>query len=284
VFTVKTLLFILSFSMLFAVNVHADSFYLKDGKIVRGTIIKEDNKMYLLDMGNTWEEVDKNTVKFIKKDDQQHVKPSVVTPTTHKEEKSAPAVPVNNLTEIGKWETILKIAADVEGKHKFSNVQVTGTGMVDQESSKIGTGKTLTVEEVYYLGPRTGIGAGISYQMTHQEPTTQGHFSFIPIYGLLRMRLTPINDNQYAFATAQLGYNYFTADQKYAGAGKYVMTNGVYAGLGAGYVFGRMQVEALYTLDRGKIKSDGYDVNNDPYSISADSSYSKISLSIGVLF
>jgi hypothetical protein len=277
----KTLLLLLSSLVLFAASAHAESIYLKDGKIVRGTITEEDDKTILLETNDTWQKIDKSTIEFIRKDDRQRGEPSGMT---EGDTKDLSAAPEKNRAEIGKWETILKIAADVGGRHSFSNVNVVGTDTLRREGSTIGTGITLTAEEIHYVRPAIGIGAGISYQTTRQEPVSGGHFSFIPIYGLVRVRLTPTSDNGYSFATAQLGYNYFIADQEYAGAGNYEMTNGAYAGLGAGYVFGRMQVEVLYTVDQGRLSGNGYDSLNAHYSISADAAYRKISLSLGFIF
>jgi hypothetical protein len=250
----KTLLFLLSSLVLFATSAHAESIYLKDGKIVHGTIIEEDDKTILLETHDT-QRIDKSGIEFIRKD---------------AEEK--------------KWETVLKLATDIAGKNSFSNVKVSGTNTLHPGDSTIDPGTSLTAEEIYYVRPTIGIGGGISYQTTRQEPVSGGHFNFIPIYGLVRVRSMPSSVNSYAYATAQFGYNYFVADHKYAGAGNYEMTNGAYAGLGAGYVFGRMLVEVLYTVDQGRLSGDDYDAQNSHYSISADAAYRKISLSLGVIF
>jgi hypothetical protein len=193
-------------------------------------------------------------------------------------------ITAGNRAESKKWETVLKLAADVAGRNSFSNVKVSGTNTINPGDSSIDPGISLTAEEIYYVRPTIGIGAGISYQTTRREPVSDGQFSFIPIYGLLRVRSTPTSDNSYPYATAQFGYNYFIADHKYAGAGNYEMTNGSYAGLGAGYVFGRMQVEVLYTVDQGRLSGDDYDALNQHYTISADAAYRKVSLSLGVIF
>jgi hypothetical protein len=251
----KTVLLLLSSLLLLAASAYAESIYLKDGKIVHGTIVEEDNKTILLETRDT-QRIDKSAIESIKKD----------------------------VVEIKNWETVLKLAADVAGRNSFSNVKVSGTNTIHPGDSTIDPGISLTAEEIYYVSPAIGIGGGISYQTTRQEPVSGGNFNFIPIYGLVRVRSTPTGDNRYPYATAQFGYNYFVADQKYAGAGNYEMTNGSYAGLGAGYVFGRTQVELLYTVDRGRLSGDGYDSQNSHYSISADAAYRKVSLSLGVIF
>ena len=257
----KTLLLILLSLGLCAASAHADSIYLKDGKIVRGTIIEEDDKTILLETRDT-QRIDKSAIESVKKDPRDRGEPS------------GPK----------RLETILKIAADVAGRNSFSNVKVAGTNTIHRGDSTTSPGITLTAEEIYYVLPTIGIGAGISYQTTRKEPDSGGHFNFIPIYGLVRVRSMPTGSNNYAFATAQFGYNYFVADHEYAGAGNYVMSNGAYAGLGGGYVFGRMQVEALYTVDQGRLSGNDNDSLGAHYSISADAAYHKISLSIGYIF
>ena len=250
----KTLLLLLASLVLVAASAHAESIYLKDGKIVHGTIIEEDDKTILLETHDT-QRIDKSAIESITKD-----------------------------AEMKKWETVLKLAADVAGRNSFSNVKVSGTNALHPGDSTINPGISLTAEEIYYVRPTIGIGGGISYQTTRQEPVSGGYFNFIPIYGLVRVRSTPTSVNSYSYATAQFGYNYFIADHKYAGAGNYEMTNGAYAGLGAGYVFGRIQVEVLYTVDQGRLSGDDFDSQNSHYSISADAAYRKISLSLGVIF
>ena len=266
-FMKKTLLFLLSFLLLVAASVHAETVYLKDGKVVRGKITEEDDKTILLETNGTWRKIDKSTIDFIRKDER-------------------PPVTLSGLTVVyvRPWQTVLKLAADVAGRNYYSNVSVAGTNTIHRGSSAIGTGISLSAEEVHYVSPWIGLGVGITYQSPRREPVSGGEFSFVPIYGLLRVQSTPTKDNRYAYAIAQFGYNYFIAEAKYAGAGFYKMTNGAYAGLGAGYVFGRLQVEALYTVDQGTLSGYDYDSTNTRYTISADASYRKLSLSMGILF
>lgn len=264
-----------------ASSAHAESLYLKDGKIVRGTITEEDDKTILLETNDTWQKIEKSAIEFIRKDSRPRGEPAGLNEGNIKDS----SVTSEKMRADGKkWETVLKIAADIAGRNFFSNETITGSETLHRGDSSIGAGVSLSGEEIYYLRPTIGIGAGISFQTSRQEPASGGHFNFIPIYGLVRLRSTPTGDIGYSFAAAHLGYNYFNADQVYAGARKYEMTNGAYAGLGAGYVFGRMQVEVLYTVDRGRLSSSGYDSQNAPYSLSAEAAYSKISLSLGVLF
>jgi sRNA-binding regulator protein Hfq len=250
----KTVLLLLLSLLLAAASAHAESIYLKNGTIVHGTIIEEDNKTIVVETHET-QRIDKSEIESIRND-----------------------------REMKKWETVVKLAADVAGRNSFSNVKVSGTNTLHPGDSTVDPGISLTAEEIYYVRPTIGIGGGISYQTTRQEPDSAGHFNFIPIYGLVRVRSTPTGVNNYVYATAQFGYNYFVADKKYAGAGNFEMTNGSYAGIGGGYVFGRIQVEVLYTIDQGRLSGDDYDAQNSHYSISADAAYRKISLSLGVIF
>jgi hypothetical protein len=54
--------------LLFSTSVYADTIYLKDGSIIRGTIKNEDYKTFLIEVGDTWQSVDKNNVESISKD------------------------------------------------------------------------------------------------------------------------------------------------------------------------------------------------------------------------
>ena len=277
----KTVVLALLSLVLFAVSARAESIYLKDGKIVRGTITEEDDKTILLETNDTWQKIEKTAIEFIRKDGRQRGEPAGMNDGIAKD---VSVLSEKKPVESKKWETVLKIAGDIMGRNSFSKVSITGSDSFHRGDTTIGAGMTLTGEEIYYPRPAIGLGAGISFQTTRHEPASGGHFNFIPIYGLVRIRSTPAGDSGYSFAAAHLGYNYFNADRTYAGAGKYEMTNGAYAGLGAGYVFGRVQGEILYTVDRGRLSSNGYDSLDAPYSISAEAAYSKICLSFGVIF
>jgi hypothetical protein len=264
----KTLLFLLLFILLFAASAHAESVYLKNGKVLRGTITEEDDTTILLEANDIWKKVEKSEIEFIRKD-------------------GRPPVTLAGLTVFDvsrNWLTVLKLAVDVEGRNSYSNVIVDGTDTIHRGTSSIGNGISLSAEVIHALNPWIGIGGGASYQSPREEPVSGGKFSFVPIYGLLRVQSTPDENNRYYYAIGQFGYNYFIADEKYAGAGNYKMTNGAYAGLGAGYVFGRLLVEALYTVDQGKMSGNDFDSTNARYNISADANYRKLSLAAGILF
>ncbi len=264
----KILLFLLPLLLMIASSVHAETVYLKNGRVLRGKITEENEKTILLETNDTWKKIDKSDIDFIRNDQRPPVTLSGI-----------------QVLDVAKeWRTVLKLAVDVAGRNTFSNVSVRGTNLIPRGSSTVGTGVSLSVEEIYSVSPRLGLGAGISYQSPRKEPVSGGEFSFVPIYGLLRLQSTPTEDNRYYYAVGQFGYNYFIADAQYAGAGNFSMTNGAYAGLGAGYVFGRLQLEALYTVDQGSMSGNDIDASNRPYTISADASYRKLSLSVGILF
>ncbi len=275
----KTVVLLLPIMLLFAVNGHADSVYLKDGKIAHGIITEETTTTILLESNDAWQKIDKSAIEFIRKGERPAIEPSGVRVIATGEGTAG-----QQRTRWGTLETVLKLGADVGGRNAYSNVKVTGAHAFNGAGSSVGAGASLTAEEILYVLPTIGIGGGISYQTPRKVSDSGGKFSFIPIYALLRVRTTPSAANRYAYATAQFGYNYFIADQSYVGAGNYSMTNGSYAGVGGGYVFGRMQAELLYTIDRGRMSGSDYDAVNGAYSISADTSYSKISLSLGYLF
>jgi hypothetical protein len=56
------------FFLLLSTSVHAETIYLKDGTIIRGTIKNEDYKTLLIEVGDTWQSVDKSNIESISKD------------------------------------------------------------------------------------------------------------------------------------------------------------------------------------------------------------------------
>ena len=47
----------------------AETFYLKDGKIVRGKIVQENDAAIMVETGDSWQKIDKSTVELVSKDE-----------------------------------------------------------------------------------------------------------------------------------------------------------------------------------------------------------------------
>jgi hypothetical protein len=54
----------------------AETIYLKDGKILHGKIIQEDDKSIMVEMGDSWQKIDRSTIELVRKDDVQPVPPA----------------------------------------------------------------------------------------------------------------------------------------------------------------------------------------------------------------
>ena len=54
--------------LFFTTGVYAETIYLKDGTILRGTVKSEDDKSLLIDIGDFWRSVDKNNIESMNKD------------------------------------------------------------------------------------------------------------------------------------------------------------------------------------------------------------------------
>ena len=47
----------------------AETIYLKDGKIVRGKIVQENDAAIMVETGDSWQKIDKSTVELVSKDE-----------------------------------------------------------------------------------------------------------------------------------------------------------------------------------------------------------------------
>lgn len=76
-----SLLFILALACS-TTGAFAETIYLKDGKIVRGKIVREDNGSVMVETADSWQRIDKSTIELIDKDEvkQTTTAPSAVQP------------------------------------------------------------------------------------------------------------------------------------------------------------------------------------------------------------
>jgi len=73
----KTLLFSILVLAFGSATVFAETIYLKDGKILRGKIVREDDQTIMVETGDSWQKIDRSTVELIGKDDVQPVPPAL---------------------------------------------------------------------------------------------------------------------------------------------------------------------------------------------------------------
>jgi hypothetical protein len=276
---------IVSLAVLFTTSVaFAES--LKEDTVLKGRITQEDDKPILFEYDSSWKRIDKGSIEQIVKNDQPTNGPVTSQPgqTENKsetiqpqEEKQKTAADINS-DDKRKSQWMFKISIDGAGTHKISNLVVNGQSVSSTDSTNVDNGISLTLERVYFPATNIGLGFGISYQVPRSQTNYKGDFYFIPVYGLFRVRTTPTDNNHYFYGTVQLGANYFAGDSEYKGSAK--LEPGLYAGAGIGWVFSSaFQIELLYTSNNGSV-TDTYYTNK----ISADVEYTKLSLSIGLVF
>jgi hypothetical protein len=155
-------------------------------------------------------------------------------------------------------------------------------------SQDVDTGLSVSGELSRYVNDNFGLGGGVSLQLSRKLSDADGEFNFIPFYGIAKLRTSPDGSGNYKYVLGQLGYNSFSGDSNYKGQGG-KLTGGLYWGMGAGFVFKMIHVEALYSVNNGKYEQSTYVYDSDYYvyryfSASGDVKYSSISLNIGVHF
>ena len=111
------------------------------------------------------------------------------------------------------------------------------------------------------------MGAGI--QSPRDAGDISGKFFFLPLYASIKLRSNPTEPYKYGYAIGQLGYNIFSADSLSDTNG------GVYYAGGFGFVYNHMLFELLWSVNQGKGKMSGLDI---------DVEYSKYTFSIGYIF
>jgi hypothetical protein len=113
---------------IFASSVYADTIYLKDGTIIRGSVKSEDEKTILIEMGDTWKRVDKSNIESINRDTAPTEKQAETNVQTQQSSADTPqrvtdlrlkfgsAAQIDKLTENG-------VSYDLNGEAS-SNVQI----------------------------------------------------------------------------------------------------------------------------------------------------------------
>lgn len=158
----------------------------------------------------------------------------------------------------------IKLSVDFAGNHETGIWN--GAALVpDSKQNKAG----FTVHGEVYIKPTENIdvGGGIQWQISRERKNLPGKFWWVPIYGVIRIhpKLTEITP----YAIAQVGYNFFGADNTYLAAP--VKTNGgLYWGVGGGLIFMRQfLLEVMYSENWGSVNAAGtsVDVKNERISV-----------------
>lgn len=255
----------------------ADMVFLNDGQVISGQIVSQGSDFVVIDAYNgNQETISTQYIKRIVKENERAYKPRV--------RYIYDAQPRDD-----EW--IFKIGIDFNGRHDVSNSKLSVQGSPDSafnNSQNVNSGISWGAEYVSYLSKRVGLGGGLVLQSTRGLSGNSGNFDFAPLYALVKVRTNPSEKNTYEYLIGQVGYNLFEGDANYAGDNA-SFNGGLYWGVGAGIVVNRIQIELLYTENRGSAQDSGYQydpttTNLNYYSESGDVTYSKVGLSIGFLF
>jgi hypothetical protein len=257
----------------------ADSVHLKDGQVLRGNILSQDKDSVVIETysGNT-ETIDKEYVSSIVKDQGYQG-------YRRKRTGYVNAYPWNR----DEW--IFKLGIDFNGQHETSNSNLSIEGVGNSSvngTQNVDSGMSFGGEYVSYVSKNVGFGGGLTTQFDRGLQGMPGNFSFMPFYGLIKVRTTPVGKNCYEYLIGQVGYNFFDGDMDYAGRNG-SLDGGLYFGVGAGIAINRIQFELLYTQDNGSVSNYGYDYNSQTnqynyFTESGDIRYSKLGISVGFIF
>jgi hypothetical protein len=258
----------------------ADTIYLNDGQVFVGDVIYQDQSTVTVESYNgDRENIDMRYVRSIARGDNYQAYRRKMR---------------QGFERNGRWtgdELIFKLGVDFDGRHETSNsslfIEGSGASSVDG-TQNVNSGLLFGGEYVYYVTRNLGLGGGVVIGSVRGLSGVAGNFSFMPIYGLFKARLTPGRNNLYEYFIGQVGYNLFSGDHDYRGAGG-SLDGGLYVGAGIGIAIGRIEIEALYSENRGKAKNSGF--LTDPvtgaqlrFNESGDIKYSKMALNVGFIF
>lgn len=258
---------------LLAVPAFADKIYLDSGEVVAGTIVSEDDARIVMCTQQGREEIYR---PFIARIVRTAVTAGVTDPPLEEfggaSGGSAAFEPLSSHTGI-------KFSIDSNGRHRaHGSLNNGGSSRPLDASGDVKSAFSVSGEHVTFVSQNLGLGFGLTYQLPRELRATPGKFNFIPVYGLLKVRSSPVSGD-YAYGLGQFGYNFFSGDSDYAGP--YAsLSDGLYYGAGGGIVIGgRMQIEALYAVNTGSITD-----TRAGYSISKSIEYSKLLISVGLAF
>ena len=286
----------------------ADTIYLRNGRLLRGTIIYETESEVAIELSSSWQAVQKGEISGIMKGGKftqfsverlSGAAESVETSDSGDKPEKLPGlddwedekdVKAKSSREVRRSkpgrETTIKIGYDFQGQHSVNGSMYVGNYSYDLGGSEpTDGGMSLSGETISYFSENAGTGVGVTFQLARKQANYSGNFSFIPIYGILKLRSMPGPEREYLYAVGHLGFNLFLGDNAYKGSGSLV--SGMYYAGGAGAQFGAVQIELLYTVNRGSYKSSGYTWDGwafRQYSIDGTVDYSKLGLLIGVSF
>lgn len=164
----------------------------------------------------------------------------------------------------------VKLGLDLNGNHEFSNE----VGNINySEDMDVDSGISFSGEIFNSQNRNFDIGGGITFQLPRTLEDSDAGFNFIPVYGMLRLKLE--NGSITPYFIGQLGYSLFFGDDDYKEFDA-DLTGGLYYGLGGGVVVDqKFLIELLYSVSNGT-----YEVYDEDFDVE----YSVISLNFGFYF
>jgi hypothetical protein len=243
--------------LLFPLSVIAETIYLLDGKIVRGTILSEDDNNVYVETGDSWQRIAKSTI-------QPFTKAEAIQDGKGSESNS-------------KSEVIFRLGVS-QGTHNYAANPALGGGAF---SDTVNNAKTITGEYFYYVAKNIGLGAGVTGEFAELS-SLNAAFNFVDTYVAFKVRSTPVR-NRYYFLAGQYGYGSLFGDSSYDFKERAVThSGGEYLGIGMGAVIKDVIIEGDYSRNAGSLKSIPVSTRGEvgEYKIQ----YSRINISVGVLF
>jgi hypothetical protein len=148
----------------------------------------------------------------------------------------------------------LFLETSIFSEHKLHHSDTTRTFATNTSFS---AGFELILEKDLQTPVKFGIG--ILYQFPTKIIGRKGDYSFVPVYGFIRINFL---ETDYLETSAQmrLGYNFFSSDGNYLELDKKPkLGNGLYFSLGSIINVFDFQMRLFYSINYGTYKSDGRD-------------------------
>jgi len=135
----------------------------------------------------------------------------------------------------------------------------------------VGPGLSLAGEHLWDLNEKAQAGAGLEYQLVRSVKGLDAGFSFIPLYGTVKVK-APFSAGLNTYFTGKIGYNYLSLDERVEG---FDYGGGLFYGIGVGIdLNNKYQLEAEYSVNKGEL---GY-ILKQPFD------YAKFQLAFGYKF
>ncbi len=187
-----------------------------------------------------------------------------------------------------KFGFIVKMGIDCWSKaRRYGNYQLAGNpwnqDRWDFDNVNDGNvGMSFSIDIPFIMNNKySQMGLGYTYNVPRSIKNQNGNFNFMPIYFLAKFQI-PF-DNIIPFIVGHLGYNFvFSGDNNFID-NNHIKNNSFsgqgYVGFGTGLLISRIQIEILYTYDKGN-----YDLSWGIYEGWGVLLYQKIAISIGYYF